>query len=103
MPALSDKNSVQSLAKGFRVLEAFTAERAVVATRVAGVPELVIPHQTGWLVESGDALALTAALREALLSPDRVLMEMARAGRALVLQRHAVGPLMTELLARMQK
>jgi IclR family pca regulon transcriptional regulator len=27
MPAASDKNSVQSLAKGFRVLEAFTAER----------------------------------------------------------------------------
>jgi IclR family transcriptional regulator, pca regulon regulatory protein len=27
MPAAADKNSVQSLAKGFRVLEAFTAER----------------------------------------------------------------------------
>lgn len=94
-----------SFAEGLPIvlMEALAAERAVVATQVAGVPELVIPHQTGWLVESGDAVALAAALREALLSPDRVLREMARAGRALVSQHHAVGPLMTELLARMRK
>ena len=94
-----------SFAEGLPIvlMEALAAERAVVATHVAGIPELVIPHRTGWLVESGDAVALAAALREALLSPDRVLMEMARAGRALVSQHHAVGPLMTELLARMRK
>jgi colanic acid/amylovoran biosynthesis glycosyltransferase len=90
-----------SFAEGLPIvlMEAIAAGRAVVATRVAGVPELVIPGQTGWLVECGDAPALAAALSQALQSPDEALLRMAHAGAALVAEKHRVEELMRELLA----
>ena len=92
-----------SFAEGLPIvlMEAFAADRVAVATAVAGVPELVVPGRTGWLVEPGDARALAQALKAALLSPDQVLMQMATAGQQRVRERHAVGPLMAELLVRM--
>lgn len=94
-----------SFAEGLPIvlMEAFAADRVAVATSVAGVPELVMPGHTGWLVEPGDAPALAMALKAALLSPDRVLMQMAAAGQERVRERHAVGPLMAELLVRMRR
>lgn len=47
------------------VLEAMAARRAVVATRVEGCTELVVPGETGWLVPPGDSPALAVALAEA--------------------------------------
>ena len=44
------------------ILEAMTAGRPVVATRVGGTPELVIDKVTGLLVERGDRDALTDAV-----------------------------------------
>jgi glycosyltransferase involved in cell wall biosynthesis len=38
----------------------------VAATRVGGLPELVVPGRTGWLVPPGDAPALAAAMSQAL-------------------------------------
>ena len=46
------------------IMEAMAAGRPVVATYVAGIPELVRPGETGWLVPAGDAAALRDALRE---------------------------------------
>jgi colanic acid/amylovoran biosynthesis glycosyltransferase len=93
-----------SFAEGLPIvlMEAIAAGRAVVATQVAGVPELVIPGRTGWLVERGDAAALAAAIKQALQTPDEVLLEMAHTGRALVSQKHSVDDLMRELLGRMR-
>ncbi len=48
------------------IIEAMAASLPVVATRVGGIPELVIPHHapdaTGWLVPPRDPEALAAAL-----------------------------------------
>jgi len=48
------------------VLEAFACGRAVVATAVGGVPEVVLPGESGWLVPPRDRDALAEALRDAL-------------------------------------
>ena len=43
-------------------LEAMAAGKAVIASRVGGVPEIVLDRETGILVPGGDALELAAAL-----------------------------------------
>lgn len=63
--------------------EALALELPVVSTAVSGVPELVIPGETGWLVPPEAPGALAAAIREAL--EDRAeAHRRARAGRELV-------------------
>ncbi len=62
------------------VLEAMAAGLPVVATRVGGVPELVRPGRTGWLVDPGDAPGLAAALGQVLGDP-ATRQAMGRAGR----------------------
>jgi glycosyltransferase involved in cell wall biosynthesis len=51
------------------LIEAASAGRAVVATAVGGVPELVADGRTGWLVPPRDPAALAAALEDALSDP----------------------------------
>jgi glycosyltransferase involved in cell wall biosynthesis len=63
------------------LLEAQASGRAVVASRVAGIPEVVSDGENGLLVPPGDAGALTAALhRLADATLRRRLGETARAG-----------------------
>ena len=53
------------------VLEAMACGRAVVATRVNGIEDLVRDGETGWLVPPCEPAALAQGLREALADPDR--------------------------------
>lgn len=62
------------------VLEAMAAGVAVVATRVGGVPELVLDGETGLLVEPESPTALAAALESLASDPDR-RRELGRRGR----------------------
>jgi glycosyltransferase involved in cell wall biosynthesis len=71
------------------IMEAFALGRAVIATQIAGIPELVRPGENGWLVPPGRADALAAAMLEALNAPARRLDDMAAAGRRAVAERHA--------------
>jgi glycosyltransferase involved in cell wall biosynthesis len=64
-------------------LEAMAAGKAVVATRAGGLPDKVIPGETGWLVEPGSAPALAEAIAASLADDDR-RTRFGAAGRALV-------------------
>ncbi|MDE4131497.1 glycosyltransferase [Phaeobacter sp. QD34_3] len=70
------------------VMEAMAAARPVLATYVAGTPELVLQEETGWMVPAGDAEALAAAVAEIAKLPHERLSEMGRLGRLRVLERH---------------
>ena len=62
------------------ILEAMLHRVAVAGTVVSGIPEVVIPGRTGWLVRPGDAADLARALAEAMEDPDRT-MRYAQAAR----------------------
>jgi starch synthase len=61
-------------------LEAMACGTPVVASRVGGIPEVVVDGETGRLVEPGDVAALGQALREALADPE-LARRMGEAGR----------------------
>jgi starch synthase len=73
-------------------LEAMACETAVVASRVGGIPEIVVDGETGYLVDldeadpDGFALALAARIEEVLDDPV-LAVRMGVAGRARVLER----------------
>jgi glycosyltransferase involved in cell wall biosynthesis len=70
------------------IMEAMALGRPVISTFVAGIPELVIPAETGWLVPASDADALAAAMADAMQTPLSRLTDMGRKGRARALERH---------------
>jgi glycosyltransferase involved in cell wall biosynthesis len=75
--------AVPSLGEGFGMvaLEAMERGRAVVASDVGGLPEIVVAGETGLLVPPGDADALAAALVALSSDTDRVAA-FGAAGRA---------------------
>jgi glycosyltransferase involved in cell wall biosynthesis len=66
-----DAVAVPSLKEGFGLaaVEAMALERPVVASNVGGLPEIVVPDQTGFLFSSGDPAALAQALSELAGNP----------------------------------
>ena len=73
--------SVWQEAFGFSIAEAMGHGKAVLATRVGGIPELVADGVTGYLVEAGDRQAI--AERMVQLAGDALLRrQMGAAGRA---------------------
>lgn len=82
------------------LIEAMAAARPVVATWIAGIPELVRHGEAGWLVPAGDAQALGEAICELSRTPPARLAEMGRRGRARALDRHDVDKAAETLAAR---
>jgi len=78
-----------SFAEGLPVviMEALSLERPVIATAIAGIPELV-DAQCGWLVPAGSVDKLTSAMAEALRASTEQLSEMGRVGRRRVAELH---------------
>lgn len=79
-----------SFAEGLPVviMEAFALARPVIATQVAGIPELVVHERNGWLIPAGNLDRLTDAMREALDTPVEKLREMGAAGQEAVRKNH---------------
>jgi glycosyltransferase involved in cell wall biosynthesis len=63
------------------LLEAGAAERPVVSTMVGAAPEIVMPGETGMLVPSGDAAALSKAMTALMALPADKFAEMGRTAR----------------------
>ena len=78
-----------SFAEGLPVgiMEAMALGRPVIATAIAGIPELV-DADTGWLIPAGSVEALAAAIRAALNASKARLDAMGAVGRARVLVGH---------------
>lgn len=79
-----------SLAEGLPVviMEAFSLHRPVISTHVGGIPELVEPGASGWLVPCGDLESLANAMRSALEATTTELDAMGARGAMTVLVRH---------------
>lgn len=77
------------------VLEALALARPVVATAVGGVPSVVIPGETGVLVEPSDPQGLAAAIAATLANP--AAAGWGRSGATLVAERHGVEPMVRAL------
>jgi glycosyltransferase involved in cell wall biosynthesis len=91
-----------SFAEGLPVviMEALASYRPVITTFIAGIPELVRPGESGWLVPAGDVESLIQAMRAALTAPAEQLAAMGAAGARRVAQRHDVDQQATRLVQR---
>jgi len=82
-------------------LEAMASTRAVVATKVDGIPDAVIDGETGLLVPPDDAVALADAMAALLEAPERC-SELGRRGQQRVRARftwHQIGRQYTDFFA----
>jgi colanic acid/amylovoran biosynthesis glycosyltransferase len=77
------------------ILEAYALRRPVIATFIGGIPEVVDPEITGWLVPAGSVEALQRAMRQALQTPIETLERMGEAGA-----RRAANEFRSEVAAR---
>lgn len=68
------------------LLEAMSLKKPVAATKVSGVPELVVNGETGFLTPHGDSAALAGSV-EKLLSDGELMKRMGSAGRKRVEKR----------------
>jgi glycosyltransferase involved in cell wall biosynthesis len=68
------------------LMEALTAGMPVIATRVGGIPDIVLEGKTGHLLDAGDSAALGDAI-EALVIDSNRRRSMGEHGRADALQR----------------
>ncbi|MDI6792443.1 MAG: glycosyltransferase [bacterium] len=85
MLSIMDIFVLPSLYEGFpnAVLEAMAASRPVVATSVAGIPEIVVDNETGLLVPRANPEALAEAINTLIQYPE-MAEKMGQAGRSRV-------------------
>ncbi len=83
---------------GLVALEAMSAARPLVASRVSALPEIVADGETGLLVPPDEPAALADALNNLLADPARA-DAMGRAGRARLAERFSVDRMIRETLA----
>jgi colanic acid/amylovoran biosynthesis glycosyltransferase len=91
-----------SFAEGLPVviMESLALGIPVISTYVAGIPELVINGESGWLIPAGDIDALTIAIESALNLPVEKLEEIGKKGKIAVNQNHDIDK-ETEILKKL--
>jgi glycosyltransferase involved in cell wall biosynthesis len=80
-----------SFAEGLPVviMEAMALHRPVLTTYVAGIPELIQPGKSGWLIPAGDLVELSACLKEFLSVPAVELKAITDEAYERVKERHS--------------
>ena len=84
------------------IMEAMASGLPVVSTTLAGVPEMVIPGETGVLVAPDDPAALTRAMADLLAEPE-TMRRLGANGRALAERKFSIAAnaaALAEILAR---
>ena len=94
-----------SFAEGLPVvlMEALALGRPVITTYVAGIPELVVDGESGWLIPAGSVDALAEAMRRALQEDPSRLDAMGTVGAGRARERHDAateGARLADLFAR---
>lgn len=84
--------ALPSFAEGLPVviMEAMALGRPVLTTFVAGIPELVVAGECGWLFPAGDVQAMVASMQECLATPPESLARMGETARKRALERHDI-------------
>ena len=81
------------------MLEAMAHRLPIVASAVGGIPDKVIPGETGWLVPPDDPEALGAAIVAALDQPPAILRAVGERGRARVVAHFSLASVVDQLIA----
>lgn len=84
------------------IMEAMSAARPVVSTRLAGIPELVVHEETGFLVRPGDTMALVDALEQLVRNPE-LRLRYGRAGRMRIEQHFRIEQTIRPLVELLQR
>ena len=94
-----------SFAEGLPVvlMESLSMARPVITTYIAGIRELVVPGESGWLVPAGSVGDLVAAMRQAIQTPQDQLESMGESGAERVSQMHNSTTEAAKLLSLFQK
>ena len=81
-----------SFAEGLPVviMEAMALGRPVVTTYIAGIPELVIPGENGWLMPAGSLDSLVSTMRQVLQTSDKEVQRLGNNARQRVIERHSI-------------
>lgn len=90
-----------SFAEGLPVviMEALALKKPVLSTYVAGIPELVLDNECGWLFPAGSVESLVVAIERFLNTSPNRLAEMGELGYARVLESHQVDKEASKLIA----
>jgi glycosyltransferase involved in cell wall biosynthesis len=80
---------IPSFAEGLPVviMESYSLGRPVIATRIAGIPELV-DDESGWIVSPGSPVGLADAMENALAAPLATMERLGKMGQSRVKRLH---------------
>ena len=101
LPSITDRQGASDVFPTV-IMEAMSAARPVVSTRLAGIPELVVNEETGFLVRPGDTMALVEALEQLIRNPE-LRLRYGRAGRMRIEQHFRVEQTIRPLVELLQR
>src|SRR5437016_335830 len=101
LPSITDRQGASDVFPTV-IMEAMSAARPVVSTRLAGIPELVVHEETGFLVRPGDTMALVEALEQLIRNPE-LRLRYGRAGRMRIEQHFRIEQTIRPLVELLQR